>query len=73
MLRDELAALGVAKNESAEAIVGAYKLQCSCDEVNRPLYLSALVKLSDENIVGKEDLQMAVTMERSMLRYTLGA
>jgi ubiquitin carboxyl-terminal hydrolase 25 len=62
----------VTKTESAGAIGDAYRLQCTCDEVNRPAYLSALVKVAEENIVGKEDLQMTVMLERSMLRYTLG-
>jgi hypothetical protein len=37
------------------------------------MYLSALAAISEDPIVGKEELQMVVMMERSMDRYTLGA
>jgi ubiquitin carboxyl-terminal hydrolase 25/28 len=72
-LKSSLSTLGVTKTEEADAIRSAYHMQCTCDEQHRPLYLSALAALSEDNIIGKEDLQMLVMMERSMGKYTLGA
>lgn len=70
--RDDLYRLGVTKSDVLATIALAYDLQIAADPINIKDYLEALERLSNVHIVGKENLQMKVAMERSLGRYTRG-
>lgn len=46
-------------------------MQISCDAENTSKYLAALQVISDQQVAGKEGLQMKLVLERSMGKYTL--
>ena len=70
-VRASLGILGVTKVDTAARIIAAYRLQCACDEESRPKYLSALCEIAEPDVRGKEDLQLQVSLERSMGHFTL--
>lgn len=70
--RDAAIALGITLQDVAATVEKAYDHQIGCDAQNTPRYLAALSHISDQQVVGKESLQIKVVMERSMNKYTTG-
>ncbi|WVW83772.1 hypothetical protein I302_105793 [Kwoniella bestiolae CBS 10118] len=69
-VKTALFTLGVTKQDRAQTVEIAYGLQISCDPENTPAYLSALEKIAEAPIYGRESLQMRVALERSLDKYT---
>ncbi|WWC70309.1 uncharacterized protein I206_104259 [Kwoniella pini CBS 10737] len=70
LVRNSLYTLGVTKVDKAETVEIAYGLQLSSDKKNSPLYLSALEKIAEAPVYGRELLQMRVATERSLDKYS---
>lgn len=65
-------ALGTTGFDVASTQIKAYELQTGCDEAHNSKYLAALDSLAEENLAGRELLQMHIATERSLGRSTLG-
>ncbi|OCF60484.1 hypothetical protein L486_00117 [Kwoniella mangroviensis CBS 10435] len=68
-VKSALHTLGVTKQDRAQTVEIAYGLQISCDAESAPSYLSALEKIAEAPIYGRESLQMRVALERSLDKY----
>lgn len=67
-----LHALGVTKLDIAETIINAYELQIEADPAGSKAYFSALFKLQEVPLTGRELIQTKVAVEQSLDRYTDG-
>ncbi|WWC61766.1 uncharacterized protein I303_104351 [Kwoniella dejecticola CBS 10117] len=70
LVRNDLYTLGVTKTDKAETVEIAYGLQISSDKARSPLYLTALEKVAEAPVYGREMLQMRVATERSLDKYS---
>jgi ubiquitin carboxyl-terminal hydrolase 25/28 len=64
--------LGVTKQDIAETIINAYELQVEADPACAKAYFSALFKLQEVSLTGRELIQTKVAVEQSLDRYTDG-
>jgi len=67
-----LHALGVTKFDIAETCINAYELQVEADPAGAKAYFSALFKLQEVPLMGRELIQTKVAVEQSLDRYTDG-
>lgn len=70
--RESCHLLGVSYQDVSGTVDKAYDLQISCDSRNTSKYLGALQIISDQQVTGKESLQMKLVVERSLGKYTSG-
>lgn len=72
MVKNACVTLGVTRSDNVDTILAAYAQQKACDVQNVPTYLDALEQLSQHVAKRSDELSFALSIERSMGRYTLG-